>query len=52
MAMTINRMVAMGGLELSLKVAGTGVGGIGSSKVVGGADKSGAIGSVKISGSF
>lgn len=52
MAMTINKIVTMGGFEVSLKVAG-----IGSTSVgvpvgrVGGADKSGATGSVIISGS-
>lgn len=72
MAITINRIVTIGGLELSLNVAGWGVGmvktgsgvfmpadgeaslaegngSLGSSKVVGGADRSGATGSVKIS---
>lgn len=63
MAMTINKIVTMGGFEVSLKVAGTdptsppfGRSSVGASVGVpvgrvGGADKSGATGSVIISGS-
>lgn len=53
MAMTINRMVTIGGLEFSLKVAGTmtGCDSITGVSIVGGEERSGAIGSVMISGS-